>query len=248
MSTIQRFLRQSLLALGIATAGASASAIPITLPTTHIDANAYFSFDQDIAGLMENMGLSAHALGNTKAVAGSNWRFAMPVTQVTLDARILPLGLEPKSGFATGSGLLIQSGTGALSLANFGLDFERNVLTADLGTAAGVVKNFDVYSFTVDKGLHVSTAGGLSMGMNLSHLVLTGSAQVQFANALQLDEIAVAVLPNIDFGTLDVKISPALRFGVSDKPLAAAVPETPTYATLGLGLLGLAFLKRRTLV
>ena len=86
------------------------------------------------------------------------------------------------------------------------------------------------------------------MAMNLSHLVLTGAAQVQFANALQLDEIAVAVLPNIDFGTLDVKISPALRFGVSDKPLVAAVPEVPTYASLGLGLLGLAFLKRRTLV
>jgi len=248
MSTFNRFVRQPLLALGVATAAASASAIPLTIPTTLLDAQSFYTFNQDTAGLMENMGISARALGNTQAMAGSNWQFMMPVTQMTLDATILPLGLNPRSGYAMGSGLLIQSGGGALSLANFGLDFKRNILTADLGTSAGIVKNFDVYSFTVDQGLHVSTKGGLTMQMNLSHMTLTSAAQVQFASALQLEEFAVAVLPLMDFGTLDVKVSPGLRFGVSDKSLVAAIPEAPTYATLGLGLLGLAFLKRRALV
>jgi len=78
-------------------------------------------------------------------------------------------------------------------------------------------------------------------------MTLTSGAQAQFATALQLDELAVSVLPVLNFGTLDVSISPALRFGLSDKPLVAAIPEPPKFATLGLGLLGLAFVARRRL-
>lgn len=237
--------RQSLLGLALGAVAASASAIPVTIPTTYVDAQAKYAFDADTASLMESLGISARALGNTQAVSGSNWQFMMPVTQVTLNASILPLGLTPVSGFASGSGLRIQSGGGALTLANFGLDFKRNVLTADLGTSAGITKAFDVYSFTVDQGLHVSTTGGLSMAMNLSHMTLTNAAQLQFASALQLDEMAASVLPILNFGTLDVKISPALRFGISDKALVAAVPEPPRFVTLGLGFLGLAFVARR---
>ncbi len=247
MAFLSTTARQTLLGFALGAASAGASAIPLTIPTTYLDAEATYTFDADTASLMYLMGVSVHALGNTQAVKGSDWQFMMPVTQVTLNASILPLGLTPVSGFATGSGLMIQSETGALTLANFGLDFKRNVLTADLGTSAGISKAFDVYSFTVDKGLHVSTSGGLSMAMNLSHMTLTSGAQAQFATALQLDELAVSVLPMLNFGTLDVNISPALRFGVSDKSLVAAIPEPPRFATLGLGLLGLAFVARRRL-
>jgi len=239
--------RQTLLGLALGAVAASASAIPLTIPTTYLDAESIYTFDADTADLMRLMGISVRGLGNTQAVSGSNWQFMMPVTQVTLNASILPLGLTPVSGFASGSGLMIQSEAGALTLANFGLDFKRNVLTADLGTSAGIRKAFDVYSFTVDQGLHVSTTGGLSMAMNLSHMTLTNGAQAQFATALQLDELAVSVLPVLNFGTLDVNISPALRFGLSDQALVAAIPEPPRFATLGLGLLGLAFVARRRL-
>lgn len=233
------------LSVGLGVWALGAQAIPVTMPTTNLDAEAIYTFQQDTASLMEGMGISAHALGNTRAVNGSAWQFMMPVTQVTLDVGLF--SLKPDSGFASGSGLLIRSEWGALTLANFGLDFKRNVLTADLGTAAGITKTFDVYSFTVDQGLHLSTTGGLSMAMNLSHMTLTSGAQTAFANALQLEEYAVAVLPLMDFGTLDVNISPALRFGVSDQALVAAIPEPPRFATLGLGLLGLAFVARRRL-
>ncbi|GEM_PF-2443958 len=239
--------RQTLMGFALGAAAAGASAIPLTIPTTYVDAESIYTFDADTASMMENLGISVRALGNSQAVSGSAWQFMMPVTQVTLNASILPLGLTPVSGFASGSGLMIQNEAGALTLANFGLDFKRNVLTADLGTSAGVTKAFDVYSFTVDKGLHVSASGGLSMAMNLSHMTLTSGAQAQFASALQLDELAVYLLPVLNFGTLDVNISPALRFGLSDKPLVAAIPEPPRFATLGLGLLGLAFVARRRL-
>lgn len=245
MASWTTLTRQTLLGFALGTAAVSASAISMTIPTTYVDAEAKYTFDADTASLMESMGISARALGNTQAVSGSNWQFMMPVTQVTLNASIFPLGLTPVSGFASGAGLMIQSEGGALTLANFGLDFKRNVLTADLGTSAGITKSFDVYSFTVDKGLHISTSGGLSMAMNLSHMTLTSAAQLQFASALQLDEMAASVLPILNFGTLDVAISPALRFGISDQALVAAIPEPPRLATLGLGLLGLAFVARR---
>ena len=247
MAFLTTTARQTLLGLALGTAAAGASAIPLTIPTTLLDAESTYTFDADTADLMRLMGISVSALGNTQAMSGNPWQFMMPVTQVTLNASILPLGLTPVSGFASGSGLMIKSETGALTLANFGLDFKRNVLTADLGTSAGISKAFDVYSFTVDQGLHLSTTGGLSMAMNLSHMTLTSGAQAQFASALQLDELAVSVLPVLNFGTLDVNISPALRFGLSDKPLVAAIPEPPRFATLGLGLLGLAFVARRRL-
>lgn len=247
MAVLTTTTRQALLGLALGAAAAGASAIPLTIPTTYLDAKAIYTFDADTASLMDSLGVSVRALGNSQAVSGSNWQFMMPVTQVTLNASIWPLGLTPVSGFATGSGLLIKSETGALTLANFGLDFKRNVLTADLGTSTGIRKAFDVYSFTVDQGLHLSTSGGLSMAMNLSHMSLTSGAQAQFASALQLDEMAASVLPMLNFGNLDVSISPALRFGLSDKALVAAIPEPPRFATLGLGLLGLAFVARRRL-
>ncbi len=247
MAVLTTTTRQALLGLALGAAATGASAIPLTIPTTYLDAEATYTFDADTASLMDSLGVSVRALGNSQAVSGSNWQFMMPVTQVTLNASIWPLGLTPVSGFATGSGLLIKSETGALTLANFGLDFKRNVLTADLGTSTGIRKAFDVYSFTVDQGLHLSTSGGLSMAMNLSHMSLTSGAQAQFASALQLDEMAASVLPVLNFGNLDVNISPALRFGLSDRPLTAPVPEPPRLATLGLGLLGLAFVARRRL-
>jgi len=239
------FARRALLSLALGSAAAGASATSLTIPTTYLDAKATYTFDADTASLMELMGISARALGNTRAVSGSNWQFMMPVTQVTLNASLFPLGITPVSGMASGSGLMIQSEGGALTLANFGLDFKRNVLTADLGTNVGIRKAFDVYSFTVDQGLHLSTSGGLSMAMNLSHMTLTTGAQAAFASALQLDPLAVDVLPVLNFGTLSVAISPALRFGVSDAALVAAIPEPPRFATLGLGLVGLAFVVRR---
>jgi len=247
MAVLTTTTRQALLGFALGSAAAGASAIPLTIPTTYLDAESIYTFDADTSDLMRLMGISVSALGNSQAVSGSNWQFMMPVTQVTLNASILPLGLTPVSGFATGSGLLIKSETGALSLANFGLDFKRNVLTADIGTRSGITKAFDVYNFTVDQGLHLSTTGGLSMAMNLSHMTLTSGAQAQFASALQLDELATSVLPVLNFGTLDVNISPALRFGLSDRALVAAIPEPPRFATLGLGLLGLAFVARRRL-
>ncbi len=221
-----------------------AAALTVTLPTTNIDATSQFSFNSGTQSLMSMMGLNVTALGNSKQSDPSVWSFSMPVTQVSLDIGLF--SLTPVSGKASGSALGITSEDGGLQLANFALDFKRNVLSADLITTSGTTKNFDVYNFNVDQGLHVSTTGGLSMQMALTQMKLTTGAQSAFADALALPDYAVAGLGKLDFGRLDINISPALRFNVSDKPYSASmVPEAPTGGMLAIGLVGLAVIARR---
>lgn len=226
----------------------SASAITMTLPTTNLDAKSVFSFNSDVQDLMTNMGMYVTGLGNSKQTSPTAWSFNMPVTEVALSLNLLPLSLSPVSGKASGSALGIYSEEGGLQLANFSLDFKRNVLSADLITAAGTSKNFDVYNFNVAQGLHVSTTGGLSMQMSLTQMHLTKGAQTAFAQALVLQDFAVAVLGDLDFGRLDINISPGLRFNISDKAYTSTmVPEIPSVGMLALGLFGIAIAARRKL-
>lgn len=245
MVSITRFTRQSLLAAGLSVGASAAMALPITLPTTFIDAESTFRFNQDTADLMGILGIGVSALGNS-VDDGSHWNFMMPVTQVSLDVSLF--SLKPRSGMASGSGLLIHSDGGALSLANFGLDFKRNVLTADLGTVDGkITKSFDIFNFTVTQGLHLSTKGGLSMQMQLDNMMLTQQAQSAFTWSLALDEIAQAGLPTLNFGSLSVDINPSLRFGLSSKPLVSAVPEPSSWGMLVVGMLAVSVISRRRL-
>ncbi len=243
MASITRFAQQGLLAAGLSISASAAMALPITLPTSFIDAESTFRFNRDTADLMDVLGIGVSALGNS-VDDGSHWNFMMPVTQVSLDVSLF--SLKPVSGMASGSGLLIHSEGGALSLANFGLDFKRNVLTADLGTVDGKIsKTFDIFNFTVTQGLHLSTKGGLSMQMQLDNMMLTQQAQSAFTWSLALDEIAQAGLPTLNFGSLNVNINPSLRFGLSSKPLVSAVPEPSSWGMLGVGLLAVSVISRR---
>jgi len=220
-----------------------ASAITLTLPTTNLDANAVFSFQSSTQRLMSLMGLSVGALGNSKQNSPTAWSFDMPVTQVGLDIGLF--SLSPVSGKATGSALGIYSEEGALQLANFTLDFNRNVLSADLITSNGTSKNFDVYNFNVAQGLHVSTTNGLSMQMSLTQMKLTTGAQTAFTEALALPSFVASGLRTLDFGRLDINIAPGLRFNVSDKAYTSSmVPELPANGMFALGLLGLVLTAR----
>lgn len=228
--------------------GAQALSLTTTLPTTNLDANAVFSFSQSAQDAMGLFNIGVSGLGNAKAQAGQAWAFDMPVTQVSLATSLLPFSITPVSGQASGSALGISGSKGGLVLANFSLDFKRNVLMADLTTSLGTSKGFDVYSFNVADGLHVSTSGGLSMQMTLDQMMLTTGAQAKFGQALGLPSFAVSTLSYIDFGTLSIDISPALRFGISDKAFTASmVPEGSPVWMMGLGLVGIAAVSRRKL-
>jgi hypothetical protein len=230
----------------LALSASMAQAITITLPTTALDAQSVFTFNSNTVDVMGLFGVGVRALGNSRASASNAWAFEMPVTQVVVSASLLPLALTPVSGQTMGSALDIKGAKGELVLANFSLDFQRSMLVADLTTSGGTLKGFDVYSFHVADGLHLSTSGGLSMQMTLDQMMLTTGAQNQFASALKLPSFAKAAMATLDFGTLSIDIAPGLRFGVSDKAYAASVvPEAPKPAMLLLGLVGVAWVSRR---
>lgn len=242
-----------MVALGAASMSARA-AIVTTLPTSAIDANTTFTFSTKAVTALNLLDLSASALGNASSVGGNPWSYNLPVTEITTALSLLPPSLTPVAGRADGSGLRIGGSDGALVLANFALDFKRNILSADFTSSAGTVKGLDVYSFRVADDLHLSTSGGLSMKMNMDQMYLTSGARAAFIDALALPEFVDGVMAKIDFGTMAVDISPMLRLPVNDrllKPsvasmaLATQVPEAPSVATMMLGLLGVALISRR---
>ena len=245
-SALRTSVGKWVLAGSLALSASVAPAITVTLPTSALDAQSVFTFNSNTVDVMGLFGVGVSALGNTRASASNAWAFEMPVTQVVVSASLLPLALTPVSGQTMGSALDIKGAKGELVLANFALDFQRSMLTADLTTSSGTLKGFDVYSFHVADGLHLSTSGGLSMQMTLDQMMLTTGAQSQFASALKLPTFAKAAMATLDFGTLSIDISPALRTGVSAKAYTASmVPEAPHSAMLLLGLLGLAVVSRR---
>ena len=235
-------------AAALLSVGGGAQALTTTLPTTYLDANSVFTFNADTLSVMSLFNTTVSGLGNTTQLSGPDLAFNLPVTEVTTQLGLLPPSLTPVSGKAIGSALDIKAKNGELILANFVVDFKRNVLSADFTSAAGTLYNFDVYTFNVKDGLHLSTDGGLSMKMSLDQMYLTTDAQNRFASALKLPTFAKVALSTLDFGTLNININPSLRFGVSDSPYRASmVPELPPVAMLTLGGLAMLAVVRRRL-
>lgn len=245
MSITLAAVRTTLAISGLVLASSSAQAIAITLPTTNLDAEAVFAFSDDAVSLFQLTGVSASALGNTKLDGSDGWSFMMPVTEVTLNASVFPFGLSPVAGEASGSGLMIQKGKNLLSLANFTLDFKRNVMLADIASRNGTLMQQDLFAFKVTEGLHLSTNGGLSMAMTLDEMTLTSGAQEQFISGLKLKYFERMALPGLNFGSLDIDIAPGLRFDVSSKPLVSAVPEASGLGMLAAGMLAIGAITRR---
>jgi len=244
---IKTGLTATLIGMSLAATSMSAQAIDLTLPTKNIDAMSTFTFSGDAAEMMGALGINVSGLGNTKQLAGGGLAFDMPVTEVAVSTSLIPLKITPESGEAMGSalGFSRQNASGFI-LANFDLDFSRNVLTADFIGVGGTIKGMDIFNFDIDQHLKVSLDGGLSLNMSVSDMYLTTTAQSKFASALKLESWAVAAMPLLDFGTIKVDIDPSLRFGLSDKAFTASVvPEAPQVAMMGLGLLGLAFVSHR---
>ncbi|MDE2400471.1 MAG: PEP-CTERM sorting domain-containing protein [Burkholderiales bacterium] len=231
-------------------ASASALALPITLPTSLLDANSTFTFSSAAVKALSIADLSVQALGNSRQLSGGGLAFELPVTSVTMSVGLLPPSITPVSGNAIGSALGIYGVDGGLVLSNFGLDFKNNLLTADLTTSTGTLKSFSVYSFNVAQGLDVALNGmSLSMTMQLTNLRLTSGALTSFQDALHLPDFMSAAMKTIDFGTVGVNITPSLRdrYISSNSFIASvtAVPEPGSKTLMFLGLVGLAAVARR---
>jgi len=153
--------------------------------------------------------------------------------------------VTPNSGEAAGSALLVSRGSYSLTLANFVIDYDTDLVMADI-TANGVTtKGASLYTFDATD-LSIGLKGlTLNMHQTLSNLTLTSSAVNTFASALGLNKVFTSVLTTLNFGTITIDINGSLRTPISSADYVASVPETPPLWTMGLGLVGIAGIARR---
>lgn len=238
----------------VTTLALSTSAQALTLDTTFLQANSVFALSQDALDAMSAASTSMSALGNASAAASTMSAtgdllpaFNLPVTKVDVSLGLPPFSplVSPNSGDASGSALAITRGSKSVVLANFVIDYSKDLVLADI-TANGVTtKNTSLYSFTATDlkiGLNGLT---LNMHQKLSNLMFTDSALTSFTSGLNLSKALATPLKTLDFGTITIDINGALRSPINATPYTAAVPEAPPAAMLGLGLCGIALVARR---
>lgn len=247
MSSTTRWLFRSMTIAGLSMA-ALAPAQALSLNTTGIVANSKFEFSAAAIELLEAQGASVTALSNASAI--SDYAFNLPITQVSAG-----LFLNVTEGEAMGSALSISRTVRGkeygITLANFTLDFNTNQMLADLTPVGGTtVKQAAVYSFEVSKdlGLKYSFPLNISLHQELDNFHFTDSAVQTFASALNIGSSLLPLMKSTDFGTITNDINPSLRMPVSAKAYTVTpsmVPETPSWALMGLGLFSIGLLRLR---
>ncbi|MDO9236886.1 MAG: PEP-CTERM sorting domain-containing protein [Aquabacterium sp.] len=132
---------------------------------------------------------------------------------------------------------------GFLDVSNLYFDSTKNQLIADVhgvGKVAGDqgYKSMAFFDVRSTQGLVASIPGAGTYKATLSGLYLTNGAMDYITKSLGLGGLAASITKGTDFGVV------TSSFTVS-KALAPAVPEASTYAMMGLGLFGLAFMRRQ---
>lgn len=204
----------------------AASAQALTINTAALAADSVQTFSQDALDSFELFGVSVAPLGNAYAKADTPNAYVLPVTSISLD------GLKISSGEAKGSALEIsrvfKGQKIGVTLANFTIDFKNNLVLADTTPIGGqTVTQAPVYSFVKIKELAIKYKFPLSITADeqLGSLILTPASMETQITALQLNRVlAGAVLPTLDFGTIDIDVAVKLRKAVSTKPYTPVAP------------------------
>jgi len=220
------------------TCHANAWSTPLTLNTTWLDANATMTFSSTVLQALAVTGIQVSPGG--KATTIGDGVLNLPVSQATLDIKLLPPSLSIQKAEVAGVSLdffntLNQS---KVSLANLDIDFKTSLVMGDVVTAKGSVLA-PLLTFSVLKPLTFDLKGGVSFKLGLGNLHFTDEGAQRFADAVQLPAFMVPVLKQLDFGTIDTTVTPWFR-----KPVAA-VPEPSTNALFLLGIGGLALMRSK---
>lgn len=253
MSTFKYSFKAAGLAL-VASFGVATSAQALTLDTTFVAANSVFSLSEEAWDAMSAASTSISALGiasnapGTKSSTGDLLpAFNLPISKVDVSLGLNPL-VSPNYGEASGSALQIARGSKSVILANFAIDYAHDLVLADITTNGVTTKATSLYSFE-STDLKIGLSGmTLNMHQTLSNLMFTDSALATFSSGLSLGKALTAGLASIDFGTITIDVNGALRSPINAKPFVAsiaAVPEAPSAAMIGLGMLGIAAVSRR---
>jgi hypothetical protein len=192
------------------------SAQALTIPTNALQADSFQVFSDSALQSYALFGVGITALGNATAVAGTTNTFSLPVTSISIG---LSGGIKIENGKATGSALeisRIDPATGkkrGLTIANFTINFATSQVLADTTVIGGATQpQAPVYNFVKTQELALKYKFPLSISMkeqlgNLRLVDVNGTA-----DALGIDRfLANAVIPQIDFGVINIDIGVAFR-------------------------------------
>lgn len=238
-ATFKTVLGSIALAAGLA---ATTSASALTLNFTGTESNAVLTFSLPAKGSAAAAGIVFTPMGNTTrladlSVVGSNGRpgtvpvYNLPVTKADVSIA-WDFKISTNWGESAGAALRLTSADsgGDLGLANFYIDFKKKVIYADVIDVVKktTAKRSSIYSF-VDVVPEVVSLKGfvLNQTAKLGNMVLTESAVTQLGDGLGLDEVLRTPLIDLDWGTLDIKVTSYKRaVKITNTPFTLAnVPQ-----------------------
>jgi len=213
----------------------SSAANALTLNTAGLKADSVLTFTAGASAASAGAKVSFKALGNMTSLPGISVEdpetgavtvvesFNQPVTKA--DIKITSsLAIQPVSGAATRSGLKLIRGNYYVGLANFVVSFDKKIVYADIITPTATLAQAELFTFKDNGDLKISFKGlVLNQSQTVSNLIFTPGAQVAIGDGLALSAALKATLPDLDWGTIAVKVTSFKRSpAVSTKPLTAA--------------------------
>jgi hypothetical protein len=236
----------------VMTVGAMSSASALTLDTTFLQADSVFKLSQDALDAMTVAKTSMGALGNSFAVSTTDGipAFDLPINKVDVSLGLPPFSplVSPNWGGASGSALGITRGSQNVYLANFVVDYSKDLVMADITSNGVTAKDASLFSFTPTSDLQIGLNGlTLNMHQTLANLTMTSSAVATFASGLKLSAPLQAAVASLNWGTITIDINGAFREPINPTPftVTSAVPELPSTAMMLFGLVGIAAVSRR---
>ena len=232
ISTFKSAVVGSVLAAGLAFSGAASAGI--TLDTSALKSDAILQLGNVAYNVSSAAYIEFGALGNTTKLSdGQEWsetlqkyvpvpRYNMPVTKATVSIG-WDLKITANSGQSSRSALQLKRGYVNVVLANFSIDFDKEIVYADVFTDGKLTKTkATIYDFDVVEPQKISFKNlVLNQSVKIGKLKLTQEAQNLLGDGLYIEDILRPQLAALDFGTISILVTSYKR-----TPKANATPFT----------------------